>query len=52
MFLRIAPFIKIGFDGGRDTGLSADVGEFLLNNGSDLPPVNIYRIDGNLITYN
>ena len=39
-------FVKVGFDGGRHTGQSADVGGFLRDNNLDLPPVSVYRIDG------
>ena len=40
-------FVGIGFDGGsQDTGMAADVREFLISNGLEVPPVSTYRIDG------
>ena len=38
--------IGAGFDGGRSTGMSADVKEFLISNGMQLAPFSLYRIDG------
>ena len=46
-FVNVADFVRIGFDGSFSTGLSADVGEFLMANRLQLPPVSFYRIDGN-----
>ena len=45
--LEFLGFVKIGFDGGRHIGLSADIGEYLMSHNLDLEPVSIYRIDGN-----
>ncbi len=46
LFVRIAVFVRIGFDGGRFVGRSADVGQYLIDNNLDLQQVNVYRIDG------
>ena len=39
--------VRIGFDGSLFTAQFANVGEFLKANDMQLPPVSVYRIDGN-----